>query len=199
MFAYCGNNPIQFSDTAGTFFFAALGAITGFVGSALTTAAVNIITGSNNDVFTAGMNGAIGGAIAGAGVDVALVLMGSLGTALPVIALAGGIAFAAGGIGNALTTYLASDGKASDQDMNTSFLLGGALNVVSLGLSSSAISGSITGVGVAGMQDFNSNLSTGLIIATSTSVATEIGIGNPSSTYSVKSQRMKNCYKYREF
>ena len=44
MFSYCGNNPIQFSDAEGTFFFTALGAITGFVGSALTTAAVNIFS-----------------------------------------------------------------------------------------------------------------------------------------------------------
>ena len=199
MFTYCGNNPIQFSDARGTFFFTALGAVTGFLGSALTTAALNFFTGSNNDVFAAGMNGAIGGAIAGAGVDLALVIMGSLGTALPVVALAGGIAFAAGGVGNALTTYLASDGTASDQDLNKSFLIGGVFNVISLGYSGSAISSSFSSVGIAGMQKFNSNLKTGLIIATSTTIATEIGVSGPSSTYSIKNQRMAYCYKTKDF
>ena len=198
MFVYCGNNPIQFSDTEGTFFFTALGAITGFIGSALTTAAVNFFTGSNNDIFAAGMYGAIGGAIAGAGVDVALVLVGSLGTALPVVALAGGIAFTAGGIGNAVTTYLASDGTASDQDMTASFLIGGGFNTLSFGLSSSAISNSISGVSVAGMKNFNSNYYSGLAIATSTSFATEMGMRRNASTTSVKDKRMKNCYKFRE-
>ena len=145
------------------------------------------------------MYGAIGGAIAGAGVDIALVLVGSLGTALPVVALAGGIAFAAGGIGNAVTTYLASDGKASDQDLNASFLIGGIFNTGSLYLSRSAISKSISGVAAAGVKDFNSNINTGLVIATSTSVATEIGMRGTSSTTSVKDKRMKNCYKFREF
>ena len=99
MFAYCGNNPIQNADSQGTFFFTALGAFTGFIGSALTTAALNLVTGSDNDVFTAGINGAVGGAIAGAGVDAALVIIGSCGTALPAIGLAGGVAFMAGGLG----------------------------------------------------------------------------------------------------
>ena len=199
MFAYCGNNPIQFSDAAGTFFFAAVGALTGFMGSAVTTAAFNFFTGSNNDIFAAGMYGAIGGAIAGAGVDVALTLVGSLGTALPVVALAGGIAFAAGGIGNAVTTYLASDGKASDQDMTSSFLIGGALNIVSFSLSTSAISKSISGVSVGGMKNFKSNYCSGLAIATSTSVATEMGMRRNLSTTSVKDKRMKNCCKFRDF
>ena len=145
------------------------------------------------------MYGAIGGAIAGAGVDIALVLVGSLGTALPVVALAGGIAFTAGGIGNAVTTYLASDGTASDQDMTASFLIGGGFNTLSFGLSSSAISNSISGVSVAGMKNFNSNYYSGLAIATSTSFATEMGMRRNSSTTSVKDKRMKNCYKFREF
>lgn len=199
MFVYCGNNPIQFSDTEGTFFFTALGAITGFIGSALTTVAVNLFTGSNTDIFTAGMYGAIGGAIAGAGVDIALVLVGSLGTALPVVALAGGIAFTAGGIGNAATTHLASNGTASDKDMTRSFLIGGALNTLSFSLSTSAVSNSLSGVSVAGMKKFNSNYYSGLAIATSTSIATEMGMRRNSNTVSVKEKRMKNCYKFREF
>ena len=55
------------------------------------------------------------------GVDAALVLVGSLGAALPVMALAGGIAFTADGMVNALTTHMASNGETSNQNMSISF------------------------------------------------------------------------------
>lgn len=145
--------------------------------------------------FSAGMNGAFGGAIAGAGVDAALVLIGSFGTTLPVMALAGGIAFAAGGIGNALTTYLASGGEASDLEMNVSFWTGGIFNLLSLGLSTSAIAKSFAGVDIAGMQQFDTNMKAGMGIAISTGFATELGTSGLSSIYSPKDQRMKHCYK----
>lgn len=195
MYAYCGNNPVLNIDTEGDLFFTAIGFITGFVGSALVTAALNVATGSNDDIFTAGINGALGGAIAGAGVDTALVVLGSFGTALPVVALSGGIAFTAGGIGNAFTTYLSSNGEASDREMDVSFWIGGAFNILSLGLSTSAIAKSFTGVGIAGMQQFNSNMNAGLAIATSTGIATDIGTRSPKNTSSAKEKRMRNCYK----
>lgn len=195
MFAYCGNNPVQNLDSGGMFFFTALGALTGFIGSAVTTALVNIVTGSEDDIFMAGVNGAIGGAVAGAGVDAALLVIGSFGTALPVIALAGGIAFVTGGVGNACTTYLASDGKATEQEMTISFILGGVFNSISLGLSTSAISNNVSGICIAGTNEFSSNLSAGLAIATSTSIATEIGTLKYPRTGTARANRMKQCNK----
>lgn len=181
MYAYCGNNSVLNIDSRGDFFFTALGAITGFVGSMLTTAALNVVTGSNDDIFTAGVNGAIGGAISGAGVDIALVVIGSFGTALPVVALAAGITFTAGGIGNAFTTYLASNGEATDKEMSYSFWIGGTFNLLSLGLSASAVAKNFTGVSIAGMQQFESNMKAGLAVATSTGIATEIGTSAPKT------------------
>lgn len=195
MYAYCGNNSVLNIDSRGDFFFTALGAITGFVGSMLTTAALNVVTGSNDDIFTAGVNGAIGGAISGAGVDIALVVIGSFGTALPVVALAAGITFTAGGIGNAFTTYLASNGEATDKEMSYSFWIGGTFNLLSLGLSASAVAKNFTGVSIAGMQQFESNMKAGLAVATSTGIATEIGTSAPKNTSSSKANRMKYCYK----
>lgn len=195
MFTYCGNNPILNVDPAGNFFFTALGAATGFIGGAVTTGLMNLVTNSNDDLLSAGINGAKGGAIAGAGVDAALLLVGCFGTALPVVALAGGIAFVGGGIGNAYTTYVASDGTASDEEMSISFVIGGAFNILSLSLSTSAIANNMTGVAIAGMNDFSANMNAGLAIATSTGIATEIGTGVFSTTNSVRTKRMNNCYK----
>ncbi len=172
MFVYCGNNPVLHSDRAGTFFFTAMGALTGFIAGAVTA----MITGEpKEEWFDIAVDGAIGGAIAGAGVDMGLLLIGSCGAALPVVALAGGIAFAAGGLGNAYTTYATSDGTASDGDMTTSFVIGGLLNIVSLGTGMSATASSIDELFYLAGKAFNGNLITGLIIAGSTSVATVIG------------------------
>ena len=91
--------------------------MTGFIAGALTATIHNALSDEKIDVFTAGTQGAIGGAISGAGVDAALLLIGSFGTAHPVVALAGGIAYMAGGLGNAYTTYLASNGTASDEEI----------------------------------------------------------------------------------
>ena len=49
-----------------------------------------------------------------------------------------------------------------------------------------------------GMQGFNSNFNSELVIAGSTSIATEIGLGNLWSIRPSKSSRMSYCYKSRE-
>ena len=175
MFAYCGNNPISNIDSSGNFFFTALGALTGFIAGAATAAIQNIFSDEKQDVFEAGIHGAIGGAISGAGVDAGLLLIGSFGTALPVVALAGGTAYMAGGLGNAYTTYAASNGTASDEEMTLSFPIGGIFNLVSLGTSSSCTSSSVEGLMYFGNAGFKANLDTGLRIAVSTSIATAIG------------------------
>ena len=194
MFAYCGNNPVQNIDTKGEFFFTAIGSLTGFAGSALVATVNNIVTGSNDDIITAGIYGAAGGAIAGAGVDAALVVLGSFGTALPALALAGGIAFTAGGIGNAYTTHLSSNGNASDYDMNVSFWIGGAFNLLSLGLSTGSIAKDLTGVGIAGMQQFDSNMKAGMAISISTGAATTIGTNSPIKGKKLQQNQYNTLY-----
>ena len=175
LFAYCGNNPVSNVDPSGNAFFTALGALTGFIAGALTATIHNALSDEKIDVFTAGTQGAIGGAISGAGVDAALLLIGSFGTALPVVALAGGIAYMAGGLGNAYTTYLASNGTASDEEMTMSFHIGGAFNLVSLGTSWGCAASNVDELMYLGNAGFKANLAVGTGIAVSTGIATGIG------------------------
>ena len=175
MFAYCGNNPVCNLDSTGNAFFTALGALTGFIAGAFTATLNNIISDQKVDVFTAGTQGAIGGAISGAGVDIALLLIGSFGTALPVVAMAGGIAYMAGGIGNAYTTYASSNGTASDEEMSMSFHIGGVFNLVSLGTSWSCAASNVDELMYLGNAGLKANLAVGTGIAVSTGIATGIG------------------------
>lgn len=96
---------------------------------------------------------------------------------------------------DAFTTYLASNGEATDKEMNYSFWIGGTFNLLSLGLSASAVAKNFSGVSIAGMQQFESNMKAGLAVATSTGIATEIGTSAPKNTSSSKANRMKYCYK----
>ena len=175
MFAYCGNNPVANVDSSGCTFFTALGALTGFVAGAFTATIQNMFSDDKTDILAAGVQGAIGGAISGAGVDAALLLVGSFGTALPVVALAGGIAYTAGGIGNAYTTYAASNGTASDDELNMSFHIGGAFNLLSLSTSWSCAASSVDELMYLGNTGFDANLAVGTAIAVSTGIATGIG------------------------
>ena len=181
MFAYCNNNSVCNVDPSGNAFFTALGALTGFIAGALTATIHNALSDEKIDVFTAGTQGAIGGAISGAGVDAGLLLIGSFGTALPVVALAGGIAYRAGGLGNAYTTYAASNGTASDEEMTMSFHIGGAFNLVSLGTSWGCVANNMDDLMYLGNAGFKANLSVGTGISVSTGIATGIG----SKLYSV--------------
>ena len=108
MFAYCGNNPVLRVDSSGYFCFTALGAATGFVSGAITA----MLSGQDKETwFETAYHSAIGGAIAGAGVDVALLILGTGGTAAPVVA--GAVAYTLGGLGNVYTTHATSHGNAN--------------------------------------------------------------------------------------
>jgi len=131
----------------------------------------------DDDVITAGMQGAVGGAISGAGVDTALLLVGSFGTALPVVSLAVVLTFTFGGIGNAYTTYLASGGTASDYSMWLSFWVGGIANLVSLHFSTNCVAQSVDDLFMLGNRSFTSNFVSGTVIAVSSGIATSIGMG----------------------
>ena len=131
-------------------------------------------TGQSEKAFEIAYESAIGGAIAGAGIDLGLLLIGSLGAALPVVAAATLVSFTAGGLGNAFVTYANSDGAATDEQLTASFVLGGIGNVISLGTSISAMAPNIDQLMIAGMNQFQNNLQVGLGIAICTSFATTI-------------------------
>ena len=175
MFAYCGNNPVCNVDPSGNAFFTALGALTGFIAGALTATINNAVSEEKVDVFAAGAQGAIGGAISGAGIDTALLLVGSFGTALPVVTLALGVTYMAGGIGNAYTTYAASNGTASDEEMTASFHTGGVFNLISLGTSWGCAASNVDELMYLGTAGLKTNFAVGTGIAVSTGIATGIG------------------------
>ena len=134
-FAYCLNNPVKFHDNDGTFANWFVGAIVGGIIGGISSA----IKGES---FWAGAaQGAVSGAIAGAAVDVALICVVSGG--LAGVAIGGAVAFVGGAAGNILgeeTFSLATTGEltAVDEGMIKRFLISGAINTVSFGLSATA-------------------------------------------------------------
>ncbi|MBQ6116068.1 MAG: RHS repeat-associated core domain-containing protein, partial [Oscillospiraceae bacterium] len=170
MYAYCGNNPVNMADPNGELFFTLLGAATGFIGSAV----VSLLQG--NDISKAvndGVCGAVGGAIAGFGVDAALVTVGTGGAAAPFAAF--GIAYVFGGAGNVITTEMISDGKASTDEYIASFIIGGTFNAISLGTSWDCAAKTFKGVAIKAALNTTENEIVGTCTALAAGVATHIG------------------------
>ena len=185
MFAYCGNNPVCNADTKGTFFFTALGAVTGFISGAFTA----MVTGQEQtDWFDIATQSAVGGAIAGAGVDIGLLLIGSMGASAPVVGGAVALAYATGGAGNAYSTYATSNGNADSTDLLGSFIIGGTFNTFSFATSLSAVASTIDELIFLGLYSFDENFIVGTMIGTSTGIATTIGVSTEANN-SVNSAR----------
>jgi len=71
MFAYCGNNPIRYTDSSGTLF---KEAVVGAVIGSITSMALSLLMGESvEDVLLATLDGALQGAITGAFTGVALI------------------------------------------------------------------------------------------------------------------------------
>jgi hypothetical protein len=126
MFAYCGNNPVIRADAEGTFFFTVLGAAIGAVVGAVDAW---MMGGDTEDIIKGAEAGAWSGGIAGAGVDVGVLVVASGGT----MGLALGIAAGAGALGGAVGTGVSTDWQAEPIDYFGSALLGAGLNMVSFG------------------------------------------------------------------
>jgi hypothetical protein len=169
LFAYCGNNPVKYIDSQGRFFFTAIGAITGFVSSAF------VATLMGTDPIDAGINGAIGGAIAGAGVDVALLILGTTAGAGAAFAAAT-VAYLAGGVGNATTTALSTTGPVDKVQLAYSFVWGATFNLLSFGTSLECAAPSLSKIASNGMMSLYSGTGTGTLIGVSTGLATERGL-----------------------
>ena len=126
MFAYCGNNPVVRSDEEGTFFFTVLGAV---IGSAVGALDAWLLGESYEDIARSAKAGAVSGAIAGAGVDIGVLVIASGGTA----GVALGAAASSGAVGGALGVGVATDWTADPMDYMGAAVVGGTMNVLSLG------------------------------------------------------------------
>ena len=126
MFAYCGNNPVARADASGYFFFtvlgAAIGAATGYFDALL----------MGTDPETGFKSGLVSGAIAGAGVDIGVLVTAGTGGAGVGVGLA--IAGAFGAVGSTVGTGISTDWTASGMEYLGSALVGAGMNMISFGL-----------------------------------------------------------------
>ena len=170
LFAYCSDNPVINKDDNGAFFFTVLGAITGFVGSVATS----LIMGENYETaIDNGLAGALGGAIAGAGIDIGLIVVSSGGVAAPIAAA--GIAYLMGGAGNVITTEMTAKEKPKAEEIVGSFIIGGTFNLLSFGTSLVSAARTFDKIAVNAVLNMNENIVVGTSISLSTSTGTYIG------------------------
>ena len=182
MYAYCNNNPFCNVDASGTFFFTALGAVTGFISGALSAMATEEDSAKWFDIAT---RGAAGGAIAGAGVDAALLIMGIPGVGVPAVVGAFAIAYAAGGVGNVVTSYSTAKVCGSEYSSEQAigmFIIGGTFNCLSLATGLSAASQSVGQLAFYGYQDLVENTVVGTTIGVTTGIATTVGTTSKPKT-----------------
>ena len=133
----------------------------------------SIISGQPVDKwFSDAIDGAIGGAISGTGIDAGLVTIGAFGASAPGWLLASGLALLSGGAGNAYSLYASTDGKASDSELTNAFLLGSMGNILALFLGANYAAPNLEEVAILASLAANSNLLTGIATAVITGVCT---------------------------
>ena len=126
MFAYCGNNPVIRIDKKGAVFFTILGTLVGAAVGALDA----YLAGEDTEgIVKNAKAGAASGAIAGAGVDAGVLIVASGGT----VGLALGVAAGTGALGGVVGKGISTDWTADPLDYAASALVGGGLNMISLG------------------------------------------------------------------
>lgn len=170
MFTYCGNNPVNYCDSSGRFFFTLLGAMIG--------AAAGYIDAfiAGEDPIKGAIAGGVSGAIAGAGVDIGVAItIFSGGAAIGWgFAAAVGLGAAGAAIGTAISNdwKMKKDGESLALQYMESALIGGMANAISFGLgpingeiAKGTISQIVRSIGYEGMKDFTYNLVTGGIIS----------------------------------
>ena len=168
MFTYCGNNPVNYCDSSGRFFFTLLGAAIG--------AAVGYIDAyiAGEDPIKGAIAGGVSGAIAGAGVDAGVaitILTGGAGMGLAAATVLGAVGgFVGTGISN--DWKFQKDGESLALQYMGSALIGGMANAISFGLgpingeiAKGTVSQIVRSIGYEGMKDFTYNLVTGGIIS----------------------------------
>ena len=170
MFTYCGNNPVNYCDSSGRFFFTLLGAVIG--------AAVGYIDAyiAGEDPIKGAIAGGVSGAIAGAGVDIgAAITIFSGGAA---IGWGAAVAIGLGAFGGFVGAGISNDWKFKKDGESLALqymgatLIGGMANAISFGLgpingeiAKGTVSQIVRSIGYEGMKDFTYNLVTGGIIS----------------------------------
>ena len=170
MFTYCGNNPVNYCDSSGRFFFTLLGAMIG--------AAAGYIDAfiAGEDPIKGAIAGGVSGAIAGAGVDIGVIITVSTGGAGIGWGFAAAVGLGAAGaaIGTAISNdwKMKKDGESLALQYMESALIGGMANAISFGLgpingeiAKGTVSQIVRSIGYEGMKDFTYNLVTGGIIS----------------------------------
>ena len=170
MFTYCGNNPVNYCDSSGRFFFTLLGAAIG--------AAVGYIDAyiAGEDPIKGAIAGGVSGAIAGAGVDIGVFITVSTGGAG--IGWGAAVAIGLGAFGGFVGAGISNDWKFQKDGESLalqymgSALIGGMANAISFGLgpingeiAKGTVSQIVRSIGYEGMKDFTFNLVTGGIIS----------------------------------
>ena len=120
-----------------------------------------------------GLAGALGGAIAGAGIDIGLIVVSSGGVAAPIAAA--GIAYLMGGAGNVITTEMTAKEKRKAEEIVGSFIIGGTFNLLSFGTSLVCAAKTFEEIAVNAVLNMNENIVVGTSISLSTSTGTYIG------------------------
>lgn len=168
MFTYCGNNPVNYCDSSGRFFFTLLGAVIG--------AAVGYIDAyiAGEDPIKGAIAGGVSGAIAGAGVDIGVIITASTGGIGAGLAAAVIIGAAGGFVGTGISNdwQFERDGESLALQYMGATLIGGMANAISFGLgpingeiAKGTVSQIVRSIGYEGMKDFTYNLVTGGIIS----------------------------------
>lgn len=170
MFTYCGNNPVNYCDPSGRFFFtllgAAIGAAAGYIDAYI----------AGEDPIKGAIAGGVSGAIAGAGVDIGVFITVSTGGAGIGWGFAAAVGLGAAGaaIGTAISNdwKMKKDGESLALQYMESALIGGMANAISFGLgpingeiAKGTVSQIVRSIGYEGMKDFTYNLVTGGIIS----------------------------------
>ena len=122
LFAYCQNNPVQYSDTTGTFINTITGALVGAIVGAINAAI------KGDDVLAGAAIGAATGALAGVAADVAIATGGVGG--LAIAALGGAISSGS----NYAATELVNDRSVNGANFALEATVGAVANVLTFGL-----------------------------------------------------------------
>lgn len=174
LFAYCLNNSVKYDDQSGKFVFSLFGAVAGYAAGFISAMATGVDSSKWNDVALAN---AAGGFVAGAGVDIGLVCIGTGGVGLGLLGV--GAVFVAGGLGNMFatdkTSQIVNGEHASSDELLGSFIYGGVFNEFSLLTSIGSAGKTLLDVALDAVKTPVNNLLSGLATALSLNISTELG------------------------
>ena len=132
LYVYCVNNPLLYVDNGGQFISTLIGAVTGAIGGGITA----FFQGKN--VNNAVIAGAIGGAIAGLGLDIGLIISAGTGGVGTVIGIGVAAAFSAvSGLAQNIIEQLLNGVEYDKLDWKSALIsagIGAGFSLVSFGL-----------------------------------------------------------------